>query len=224
MKNNVAIFVISAVAIALALAYMFGSSLKIDSTVLWLFVIAAVPWLFPFLKSLTLPGGAVVEFREKLAEVERKVDVIEGSGQLPGRSEPVQPEARQVSIQGVLPEDAWYTDPNHGKFGGSPVANGRELTAQIEPAAGDNSAACYVTLTVRSLDPARPLLGVVRFHLHPTFGSRKEYDVPVVGGVATDRFTSWGVFTAGAVADEGNTRLELDLKTVPGGTPKFYAQ
>lgn len=224
MKNNVTIFVISAIAVALALAYMFGSSLKIDSTVLWLFVIAAVPWLFPFLKSLTLPGGAVVEFREKLAEVERKVDVIEGSGQLPGRPEPVQPEGRQVSVQRALPEDVWSTDPNQGKFGGSPVANGRELTARIEPAAGVNSAACYITLAVRSLDPARPLQGLVRFHLHPTFGSRREYDVPVVEGVATDRFTSWGVFTVGAVADEGETRLELDLKTLPGGTPKFYTQ
>jgi hypothetical protein len=45
----------------------------------------------------------------------------------------------------------------------------------------------------------------------------------VVNGVATDRRKAYGVFTIGIVADEGKTRLELNLANVPGGTKLFYA-
>ena len=183
-----------------------------------------MPWLFPFLKSLTLPGGAVVEFREQLREVEKKVDVIEDRGLLPGRPEPPHAGARQITTRAAAEQDKWNTDPNRGKFGGTPEANGRILEAKIEPAAGPRSAACNVVLSVRSTDPANPLVGQVEFYLHPTFGTRAQYDVPVVNGVASDKITSWGVFTVGAVADDGKTRLELNLADVDGGTPKFYSQ
>ena len=33
---------------------------------------------------------------------------------------------------------------------------------------------------------------------------------------------AWGAFTVGAVADEGSTRLELDLTSVPGASSTFY--
>jgi hypothetical protein len=237
MKGRITEIVVSAVAIAIALAHMFFDEklLRIDSTTLVLLVFAAAPWLFPFVKSLTLPGGAVVEFREELAKlkvefrekqeaVEKKVDVIEDRGLLPGRPEPRQiASPRSLSFDAVA-KDQWYTDPNRGNFGGKPQANGRLLEAKIQPAAGPSSAACNVWLCVRSIDPARPLQGKVTFYLHPTFGSRKQYDVPVVEGVAEDKITSWGVFTVGAAADDGDTKLEINLADVTGGTDKFYSQ
>ena len=112
-------------------------------------------------------------------------------------------------------------DPHQGQFGGSPMVNDRMAQARLRPHASDR-AACDVELTVRSTNPEAPLSGHVRFYLHPTFGPRREYDVDVAGGVARDTFTSWGTFTLGAVADEGRTRLELDLARVPGGTPGVY--
>src|SRR5882762_6327695 len=113
MRNRKSEIVISAAAIVLAAAHMFfPDKLQLDSTTLVLLVIAAVPWLFPFLKSLTIPGGAVFEFREQLREVEKKVDVIEDRGLLPGRPEPTHADARQIITRDEAEEEQWNTDPN----------------------------------------------------------------------------------------------------------------
>lgn len=164
----------------------------------------------------------VQNLREGVADVEKKVDVIEAAAPLPGRTN----RAAQLAMRMHVPEAGeaehiWASDPNKGKFGDSPEANGRILRASIEPAAGSTSAGCRVTLLVESTDPAKPLMGEVEFHLHPTF-PRPCRKVIAKGGVAKTDFTSWGAFTVGAVADNGETRLELDLVSVPGGTDKFY--
>ena len=113
-------------------------------------------------------------------------------------------------------------DPNKGAFGGSPVANGRSLQASIRPRAGARSSACWVELSVSSVDPARPLTGKVTLFLHPSFGRHEQYDVDVENGIARDTILSWGAFTVGVLADGGETKLELDLSTVTGGTKRFY--
>lgn len=159
------------------------------------------------------------EARADVKQVDRKVEVIEELGHLPGSTKSLATPPSEAT-QG---DEAWNTDPNKGKFGGAPKANGRVLEATITPAAGPNSAACNVLLRVRSTDPAKPLTGDVTFHLHPTFGRWARYVVPSKGGIAGDSITSWGVFTVGAVADGGSTKLELNLANVDGGTPKFYA-
>jgi hypothetical protein len=226
MRKTIPGIIISISAIAIAATHIFDreDKYKIDSTTLLLLLIAAVPWLSAFLKSVTLPGGAVVEFREQIKELEKKVGVIEQHGLLPGRAEPIQESARKSIAHTAAGEDTGNTDPNKGQFGGKPEANGRVLEAKIEPAAGRDSAACNIFLTVRSTNKERPLTGTVTFHLHPTFGARRKYQVHVVDGVARDKITSWGVFTVGADADDGKTRLELDLSDVQGGTKKFYGQ
>jgi len=115
------------------------------------------------------------------------------------------------------------TDPNKGQFGGSPDVSGRKLMATIKPDAGRRSARCRVVIKVVSTDSNRPLTGKVRLHLHPTFGRWSNYFVDVKNGVAQDEIVSYGAFTIGAEADEGATRLELDLVDVIGGTEPFYA-
>jgi hypothetical protein len=231
MKKRVFEIVVSAVAIIFALVHMVVSdtTLRIDSTTLVLLGIATVPWLFPFLKSFKFTNVFEVEFREQLKEIEQKVDLIEDRGLLPGRSEPAKKHERRSGTTAKrdatsAKEDEWDTDPNKGKFGELPERDGRVLEAKITPAAGPRSAACHVLLSVRSIDPGKPLTGTVTFHLHPTFGRWQKYDVPVENGVAKDNITSWGVFTVGAVADGGKTKLELDLAKVDGGTPKFYTE
>jgi hypothetical protein len=116
------------------------------------------------------------------------------------------------------------SDPNRGQFGGKSEANGRKLLARIKPDAGPNSARCRVTIQVVSTDPERPLTGAVKLHLHPTFGQWSSYDLEAKGGIAEDEIVSYGAFTIGAEADGNQTRLELDLVHVPGGTKRFYEQ
>jgi hypothetical protein len=118
----------------------------------------------------------------------------------------------------------WDSDPNHGRFGGSPISNHRKLEAVVTQT-WEPSAACDLLISVRSTDPKRfPLTGKVRFYLHPTFGKWTEYDVDVVDGVAEDEITSWGVFTIGVKADGGKTLLEFDLADVEDGSEAFYEQ
>jgi cellulose biosynthesis protein BcsQ len=107
-------------------------------------------------------------------------------------------------------------DPNKGRFGGSPIASGRKLAALVEPLSEDWFA---VTLEVSRFG-GESLEGIVEFHLHPTF-ARSVERVEVKDGKASLRLHAWGAFTAGAVADDGMTRLELDLAEDPSLPRKF---
>jgi hypothetical protein len=128
------------------------------------------------------------------------------------------------ATESVAPD--WNSDPNKGRFGGSPVANGRVLTAKLTPAAGPNSAACKVLIEVKPATGAPPISGTVHLYLHPTFGQRANYSMMVENGVARDEITSYGAFTIGVkIAEAGKvTPLELNLCDVPGGTKRFYAE
>lgn len=120
-----------------------------------------------------------------------------------------------------IEESEWNSDPNLGQFGGAPIARERELSAQVQPL-DEGGSTCAVTIRVRSLDPARPLTGTVTIHLHPTFYSTVR-EVPVVDGEAELRIVAAGVFTIGAEADGGETRLELNLATLPNLPAAFAA-
>lgn len=116
----------------------------------------------------------------------------------------------------------WDSDPNRGQFGDAASANGRELSAQVQ-ALDEAGSTCAVTIRVRSLDPAKPLTGTVKIHLHPTFHSMVR-EVPVVDGEAELRIVAAGAFTIGAEADGGATRLELNLADLPGLPPEFASR
>lgn len=113
--------------------------------------------------------------------------------------------ARSSAVDGKKsPVD--LSDPQKGQWGGLSEAGGRRLRA--EP----RSLKAYwfsFDLIVEATD-GKPLAGAVEFHLHDTF-TEPVMLVPVVEGTARCEITSYGAFTVGALADDGATRLELDL-------------
>ena len=103
-------------------------------------------------------------------------------------------------------------DPWAGQFGGKSVSGTRELVAEIRRDA-HRPEWKVVTLKVRSTDEI-PLEGQVIFFLHPSFRNSTPV-VPVLNGEASLSLATWGAFTAGAVADEGTTKLEINLAEHP---------
>lgn len=73
----IAQIVVSILAVAAAVVHLAVPSLEIDATTLALVAIAALPWLAPVLKSITLPGGFELVLRdihERVGEVQAQVD------------------------------------------------------------------------------------------------------------------------------------------------------
>ncbi|MGQ0714553.1 MAG: SIR2 family protein [Gemmatimonadaceae bacterium] len=113
-------------------------------------------------------------------------------------------------------------DPHKGQFGGVPERNRRRVTPVVSEIAGDPDWFA-VTVSVRSTDPEHPLKGTVTFHLHPTFRPDVISEAVDANGTATIELISYGAFTLGAVADDGATRLELDL-AMDTSTPERFRQ
>ncbi|MEZ8198154.1 DUF4145 domain-containing protein [Vibrio splendidus] len=68
--------------IAIAFVHQFWDEVTIDTYTLILLVIAAIPWFFPYLKSLELPGGFKVETKDALEKVEALEGELESSSTL----------------------------------------------------------------------------------------------------------------------------------------------
>jgi len=121
-------------------------------------------------------------------------------------------ERLSVVLDNTTPQPASLDpeDPQKGRWGGEAVRNGRELSAKVR-SVGDG---WYdLTLTVKTQRGSKPLEGPVKFYLHPTF-PRPEMTATATDGSASISVTTWGAFTVGAVADGGDTLLELDLAQV----------
>lgn len=115
-------------------------------------------------------------------------------------------------------------DPQSGRFGGKPEANARRLDAKVSGSRGENSELFRIDLKVTSTDPNKPLAGPVKFFLHDTFDP-DTYVVVAVNNVATlEDVVAWGAFTVGVMCDGGQTKLELDLATIPDAPTKFRAR
>ena len=111
-------------------------------------------------------------------------------------------------------------DPNKGQFGGLSKRDGYELSARVSES--DKLPEFYdIVLEVRSPGGARPMPDVVKFFLHPTFGSPVQ-DVRVREGIARLEALAWGAFTVGAIA--GETPLELDLSELADAPKRFWEQ
>jgi len=58
-------------AVLLALVHMFWPSLAIDGITIALLLIAILPWLAPYLKTLELPGGVKIELKDAMKATEK---------------------------------------------------------------------------------------------------------------------------------------------------------
>jgi hypothetical protein len=110
-------------------------------------------------------------------------------------------------------------DPQKDQWGGKSKQGGRLLSASIVSIPGTKQL-FKVTLRVVSVDSLFPVKGWVRFHLHDSF-TNPEPVIFALNGMATLTLTAWGAFTVGAEADNGLTRLELDLAQLPEAPAVF---
>jgi len=99
-------------------------------------------------------------------------------------------------------------DPQKGKWGGKNFNEDRVLTASVSNA-GDGW--FDVRLKITSKNPERPLTRPIYFHLHDSFTPQKVAADTVKKTEAILDISSYGAFTVGAEADDGHTKLELDL-------------
>lgn len=117
------------------------------------------------------------------------------------------------------PTDPWDREPGDAeddpwkdRFGGKPEANHRRLRAEVSAVRGEEDS-FRIHLWVESTDEEKhPLKDRARFFIHDTFPANKPF-VRVAGGTAELRLRGWGAFTVGALADDGDTELELDLSS-----------
>jgi len=107
-------------------------------------------------------------------------------------------------------------DPEKGQWGGLRETDSRRVSATV---IDQGNGWFFVGITVAAVG-ASPLTGEVEFHLHPSFHP-SVIRVPVKYGQAILKFPAWGPFTVGVSADEGRTRLELDLAQLPDAPGVF---
>lgn len=112
-------------------------------------------------------------------------------------------------------------DPQKGRWGGCAERNGRILAVSDVEAADERW--LRFTLSVAPAPDAPPLESAVAFYLHPSFPKERMRVEPSDDGAARLRLGAYGAFTVGAVADEGRTRLELDLAEVDS-LPDWFRQ
>lgn len=116
-------------------------------------------------------------------------------------------------------DDQWK-----GRFGGKSFNNDRQLNAEVKPILGA-SGIYKIRLTVKSQHPdTNPLTGAVQFFLHRTFTDPQPVKLVGPNGVAELNLKAWGAFTVGALADEGQTKLELDLSELPDAPAEFRSR
>jgi hypothetical protein len=232
-------------ALAGALKVYFGRAKEnpVDEMTLKFFATAAViilvRELLPMLGSFTsIKVASVFELERKVNETEQKVDetqkqldkvhpqVVEANANASAATSAITMGVGKKPIKAVIggtrrTEGAPVNedDPQKGKWGGEPVRGGRNLSATVKPLPGDNDF-FRVRLEVTSIDESKPLTGKVYFHLHDTFDDPDPV-VNVKNGKAVLNLVSYGAFTAGAEADNGQTKLELDLAKLEDAPQKF---
>lgn len=112
----------------------------------------------------------------------------------------------------TLPPITHPDDPQKDRFGGSPRNGHKTLKANVKPSSIPDF--YNVEIWVESDDPEKYPLSDVIFYIHDSF-SPSVYTIKpdeFVDGKAYDNeILSYGAFTIGAITDNGETMLELDL-------------
>jgi hypothetical protein len=67
---------ISSVSAVLLVGHLVWPSIKLDASAVFLIALCFLPWLGAIFKSVELPGGAKVEYREELLFATRKLEEV----------------------------------------------------------------------------------------------------------------------------------------------------
>jgi hypothetical protein len=125
----------------------------------------------------------------------------------------------EMVAEWTLPKPTPGPDQQKGRFGGKYKRNGRYLTAEVTSVSGDKD--WYrVRLRVFPEPGQPPIEGKATFYLHQSF-EEDEIRIKAKQGEATLTIYSYGAFTVGAVVDDGNTPLELDLAELTTAPKRF---
>ncbi|MFN8280758.1 MAG: pYEATS domain-containing protein [Saprospiraceae bacterium] len=181
-------------------------------------------------KSVTVEAEAakIIEKQNQVIEKEQKEkhdlkkelnDYAQGATQtlpkkvLVDNLERLQPVLKTMGIEHILDanketESEHPADPEKGRWGGLSINNEKRLSATVVPIE-NNSTLFKVMLIVASTNSAKPLIGKVTFHLHPTF-IKPVRTMLAENGIAQLHLMAYGAFTVGVMTEDG-TKLELDL-------------
>lgn len=206
---------------------------RLDKDTLLYLCAAAAVFLLKHMNAVKIPN--IIEFERKLENMKGELhDVKEEAKEarlvagIAGDAPIVNlPPVTDVTVSNlhtisstIQPGD-YANDPWKGVFGGKSVdpVKGRRLAAQVEPLS--SSPGWYsVTLTVTNTEGAPPVTGDVQFFIHDTFLNSRPL-VRAVNGSAVLRLKAWGAFTTGVLADNGETKLELDLADLETAPMEF---
>jgi len=211
----------------LAIVFLLGAGARIrgedtakdqfsSETLVW-FLAAATMLLLPRIKSFSF-GGYSAEFHDLKQEVKQARDLAMAANDI-GRkvpenpldpSKPFKTPEKMLEMAGIEPDtDKKRNDPWKNKFGGQFKANGRHLSATVEPITGEKDW-FLVRLLVEPTLTGKALDAPVYFYVHSDFPRSRLVVLPQYSR-AELRLRAWGAFTVGVLADNGETRLELDL-------------
>lgn len=194
---------------------------RLDSTLLLYLGVAGALLLLRDVKSLAF-GDYRVEFdrvRKIAKEAENKAENAQSIALGIGR-ENTTGETEALAADSIQPGNN-PGDPWKNQFGGESEVNHRQLQARVSKIAGSSDLYSIELRVFSTLPEHDPLRGAVQFFLHPTFNNDKPVISVGPSGVAELKLTAWGAFTVGALADEGATRLELDLSELNSAPMEF---
>ena len=113
-----------------------------------------------------------------------------------------------------------FNDIQKNQWGGKQRSNDREITATVKKL---RKFWYKINITVKSTNTERPLESPVLLYVHDTFQYRNNRIILDVedNNIAREELRAVGSFTVGAVCDNGDTILELDLAELPGVDQEF---
>lgn len=182
-------------------------------------------FLLPRLQNLSIgPAGINLTLKDLQQTVDTLINQANtiqsssvGEGGKKAGEEPKMRVSKTTDRQTDYPDD-----PQKGKWGGKTEHNFRKMSATVVESFLPGF--YVVDIVVESVNTAFPLKGLVKFHLHNTF-LNPDPVIAVKNGKAVLKLTKvWGAFTVGAEADEGATRLELDLSELQHAPQLFRSR
>lgn len=186
---------------------------RLDNTTLLYLCTAGAVFLLKHAKTFKF-GDLQIELdqiREEVKEAKIMVGIAEDNSKVNTAPAPDYISKSLSYVSDKIAPGSYANDPWKGVFGGKNIykEKGRELSAEVLSL--KESPGWYsVKLLVSTLPGCTPLSGDVQFFIHDTFINSKPL-VQASDGVATLHLKAWGAFTVGVLADNGETKLELDL-------------